>query len=280
MGRFLDRIVRGHGRLEEPAEVDPEAEPEAPDEATAAPSAGEPQRPSDAPPPGAQTDAPPVARVELSPQAKRAIGQLKALAPDDLAALAGVDGPVKRLVEEELTRRQAVAQRQLAERGQQTRLQQRQALIAQEQTVRETDAYAAARLRDQVDAMQAQDDFLANMVKAYDRVSLDPLLLALPEAERTALLEAMPPSMDGRKYVTEHAVQRIKANEAKRLLRSPAFRKQVLASMRGEPVTPDGSSEDDEPELGADRRSSGPRPRDGKSPMDALIRRGFGQRVG
>jgi hypothetical protein len=275
MGRFLDRIVRGHAPAQGPAADDLEEEPEAPDEAPAAPSAGEPQRPPDAAPSPAA--APP---VQLSAQAKRAIGQLKALAPGDLEALAHVDGPVKALVEAELTRRQAVAQRQLADRGQQTRLQQRQALQAQAAALHDTDAYQSSEQFLQAYAMEQQDAFLANMVKAYDRVSLDPLLLALPETERAVLLEAMPPSMDGRKYVTEQAIQRIKANEARRLLRSPAFRKQVLAAVRGEPAAPDDDPLGDEPELGAERRSAGARPPQGKSPMDALIRRGFGQRVG
>ena len=278
MSRFLSRLMRpgrDPGGVPDDADEGPALDDAEPD---AVAPAGEPRAPAPERP-GAPAGQPAPPAPELSPQARRALGQLKALGAADLAALATVDGPVKTAVEQELTRRGMVAQAQAAAQGRATRAQDYDRLEAQERALRATDVYEAARVRDQLDAMRQQDGFLTHMVQAYDRVSLDPLLLALPEAERKPLLEAMPPGMDGRKYVTEAAVKRIKAlaeqAAARKLAKDPAFRKQVLAQWRGDPA-----EADDEPELGADRRAVGARPGGGRSAMDALIRRGFGQRVG
>ena len=255
MRAFMDRLVRGNrrsGRGAPPAAAS-DADAGGGDEAPAAPAPGD--RPDD-------------------PSRTRA----------DAAAPAGPWAPPaskeeeERRIQAEVDRRAFKAQRQAAEQGRRTRAQQLEGLEAEEQQLRRTDVYAAAQRRDEIDAMRAQDQFLSTMVQAYDRVSLDPLMLALPEAERAPILEAMPPGMDGRKYVTETALARIKALAAadaeRKLRRSPVFRKQVLAELRG-----DAPEDDDEPELGGDRRPAPVRPNRGRSPMDALIRRGFGQAV-
>ena len=153
-----------------------------------------------------------------------------------------------RRVQAEVDRRAARAQKQQA---QQTRAQQRAVLEQQEREARETDVYKAAELRNQLDAIGAQEQFVAGLVGAYDQSTLDPLVASLPEPERAALLQDAPAGMEGRKQLVERAVERIKAQGAReaeaRLRKSAAFRKQVLADWRrglhGEEDGPD------EPEL-------------------------------
>lgn len=156
----------------------------------------------------------------------------------------------ERRIQAEVDRRAARAQRQQAEQGRLTRAQQLALLEQQEREARQTDVYQAAQLRDQLDAHRQQEEFVHGMVRAYDAVSLDPLVLALPEGEREAFLQDVPPGLDGRKALVERAIDRIKAHaraeaEAK-LKRSGAFRKQVLAEWRQTPAEDGG---DDEPEL-------------------------------
>jgi hypothetical protein len=154
----------------------------------------------------------------------------------------------ERRVQAEVDRRAARAQKQQA---QQTRAQQRAVLEQQEREARQTDVYKATELREQLDAMAAQEQFVAGLVGAYDQSTLDPLVSALPEAERGALLSDAPTGMEGRKALVEKAVQAIKAQGAReaeaKLRKSAAFRKQVLADWRrgahGEDDSPD------EPEL-------------------------------
>ena len=153
-----------------------------------------------------------------------------------------------RRVQAEVDRRAARAQKQQA---QQTRAQQRALLEQQEREARQTDVYKATELREQLDAMAAQEQFVAGLVGAYDQSTLDPLVGALPEPERAALLSDAPTGMEGRKALVEKAVASIKAQGAReaeaRLRKSAAFRKQVLADWRrglhGDDDAPD------EPEL-------------------------------
>jgi hypothetical protein len=165
----------------------------------------------------------------------------------------------ERRVQAEVDRRAARAQKAQA---QQTRAQQRAVLEQQEREARQTDVYKATELREQLDAMAAQEQFVAGLVGAYDQSTLDPLVSSLPEAERGALLQDAPTGMEGRKALVEKAVQAIKAQGAReaeaRLRKSAAFRKQVLADWRrglhGEEDAPD------EPELvgGTNGHRSGP----------------------
>jgi hypothetical protein len=152
-----------------------------------------------------------------------------------------------RRVQAEVDRRAAKAQRQ---QSAQTRAQQVALLQQQEREARETDVYRAAELRNQLDAEQARDEFVAGLVGAYDQSTLDPLVAELPEPERATLLADVPTGMEGRKQVVERAVARIKAlagAEAEaRLKKSAAFRKQVLAEWRSNPMD-EGAP--DEPEL-------------------------------
>jgi hypothetical protein len=165
----------------------------------------------------------------------------------------------ERRVQAEVDRRAARAQKAQA---QQTRAQQRAVLEQQEREARETDVYKAAELRNQLDALSSQEQFTAALVGAYDQSTLDPLVAALPEPEREALLADVPTGMEGRKQIVERAVERIKAQGAReaeaKLRKSAAFRKQVLADWRrglhGEEDAPD------EPELvgGTNGHRAGP----------------------
>ena len=154
----------------------------------------------------------------------------------------------ERRVQAEVDRRAARAQKQQA---QQTRAQQRAVLEQQEREARQTDVYKATELREQLDAMAAQEQFVAGLVGAYDQSTLDPLVGALPEAERGALLQDAPTGMEGRKALVEKAVAAIKAQGAReaeaRLRKSAAFRKQVLADWRRGAHGDDDAPE--EPEL-------------------------------
>ena len=166
----------------------------------------------------------------------------------------------ERRVQAEVDRRAARAQKAQA---QQTRAQQRALLEQQEREARQTDVYKATELREQLDAMAAQEQFVAGLVGAYDQSTLDPLVSSLPEPERAALLQDAPTGMEGRKALVEKAVTAIKAQGAReaeaKLRKSAAFRKQVLADWRrgvhGDEDQPD------EPELVAGtngHRSGGP----------------------
>ena len=165
----------------------------------------------------------------------------------------------ERRVQAEVDRRAARAQKAQA---QQTRAQQRAVLEQQEREARQTDVYKATELREQLDAMAAQEQFVAGLVGAYDQSTLDPLVASLPEPERAALLQDVPTGMEGRKALVEQAVTALKAQGAReaeaRLRKSAAFRKQVLADWRrglhGEEDAPD------EPELvgGTNGHRAGP----------------------
>ena len=83
----------------------------------------------------------------------------------------------ERRVQAEVDRRAARAQKQQA---QQTRAQQRAVLEQQEREARQTDVYKATELREQLDAMAAQEQFVAGLVGAYDQSTLDPLVAHPP----------------------------------------------------------------------------------------------------
>lgn len=131
---------------------------------------------------------------------------------------------------------------------------------------RATDAKAKARreLRDKDPWAYAEQDrqeeqtssgsnelaqFVTNIGTELDRVSIDPVFLSLPEAERERIqkLEGAGRGLDGRKLVVTESLKALekhwKAEGAKdaetRLRRSQAFRKQVLAEMRGQTAEPE-----------------------------------------
>jgi len=85
-------------------------------------------------------------------------------------------------------------------------------------------------------------DFFSNVSREHDKYSIDPIVEALPEAERSRILqmEGAGQGLDGRKLIVTEGLKALekawKAEGAKdaedRLRRNPAFRKQLLNEMR------------------------------------------------
>ena len=195
-------------------------------------------------PPTTNHQPPPTGPPPLSEKAAALAAQLRELPAEDLAALAAGDTPFARAVQAETDRREARRQRD----GQQAlRQQQRVQLEQQEREAREVDPYRAVELRNQLDAQQAQEQFVQGLAQAYDRVTLDPLVSALPEADRRAVLAAIPPTFDGRSQVVAETLKRLeaqwRADQGAKLRKNPAFRKQVLAEWNGSAAADDGSPE-------------------------------------
>jgi hypothetical protein len=119
--------------------------------------------------------------------------------------------------------------------------------------LREKDPWAYAeeeRREEQVaESTTGVQQFFSNIGTAHDRVSIDPLVEALPQAERERILalEGAGTGLEGRKLVVTKALESLqkhwKAEGAKeaevRLRRNPAFRKQVLNEGRTTAVEPD-----------------------------------------
>ena len=151
------------------------------------------------------------------------------------------------LSQEELDRRvQAEADRREARRAQAQRAQARREL-------RDTDPWQYAeqeRAEEQQSLTQGQiQGFLQTIGVEHDRVSIDPLFLALPKAEQQRIqnLEGAGRGLQGRRLVVTETIKALekhwKAEGAKdaenKLRRNQAFRKQLLAEARGEGTDPD-----------------------------------------
>ncbi len=151
------------------------------------------------------------------------------------------------LTTEELERRiQAETDRREAKRAQDAKRQARKEL-------RDKDPWAYAE-QDRQEEQQAEQSagmssFFANVGSAHDRVSIDPIVEALPKAEveRIMKLQGAGVGLDGRKLVVAEALKSLEKHwraagardaEAK-LRRNPAFRKQVLNEGRATAVEPD-----------------------------------------
>jgi len=145
------------------------------------------------------------------------------------------------LTQEELDRRiQAETDRREAKRA-------AQALAERKRRLRDEDPWAFAeeeRSAEQAANVNAQvGDLFGRVGAEHDKYTIDPLVQALPEAERKRILamEGAGVALDGRKLIVTEglkALERVwKAEGAKdaenKLRRNPAFRKQVLAEMRG-----------------------------------------------
>jgi len=91
-------------------------------------------------------------------------------------------------------------------------------------------------------ANQQVTDFFGNISREHDKISLDPLVLQLPEAERKRILsmEGAGVGLDGRKLIVSESLKALERHwkaEGKReaeasLRRNPAFRKQILGESR------------------------------------------------
>jgi hypothetical protein len=177
----------------------------------------------------------------LSAEASAALAALERVGAGELARLADpASGTVlARAAQAEVDRRSAREARRQAQQQAQARGQHVAALEQQERETRATDVYRAAELRDQIDAARAQEQFVGGLVSVYDQATLDPLLGAVPEAERAGVLAAVAPGADaleGRRQVVAAALQRLeqawRADEQAKLRANATFRKQVLAEAR------------------------------------------------
>ena len=148
----------------------------------------------------------------LSPQARAIAAQLAALPADELDRLSKQDGnPFARAVQSEIDRRIARANKERDTAGRFVRQKKVQELKSAARQARQTDVYKAAELEEQVDAMEQQEAFVRGVVENYDRVSIDPIMLALPESDRAALMADLPDGLDGRKQLVTAALSRLEA---------------------------------------------------------------------
>jgi hypothetical protein len=165
-----------------------------------------------------------------------------------------------RRIQQEVDRRAAKAARQAQQQGNLTRAQQAALLAQQEREARETDVYKAAELRNQLDALAAQEQFVAGMAQLWDQFAVGPVAKRLPQAVHQRFTAEAPDGPEGRGYVVEQSLrwleQHWRQEEREKLKKSPAVRKQLLAEMRrgelGDDLAPD------EPELLGGRTTSRP----------------------
>lgn len=151
------------------------------------------------------------------------------------------------LTQEELDRRvQAETDRREAKRREQAAVERRRQL-------RDSDPWAYAEEdRSAEQAMQVNSqtaDLFGRLGAEHDKYTLDPLVELLPEAERKRILsiEGAGVGLDGRKLIATEGLKALekhwKAEGARdaesKLRRNPAFRKQVLAEMRGKTPEPE-----------------------------------------
>lgn len=151
------------------------------------------------------------------------------------------------LSQEELDRRiQAETDRREAKRAEQARARARRDL-------RDSDPWQYAEQERQAEQQQEgnaqMQSFLANIGVEHDRHTIDPLFLALPKADQDRIrkLDGAGVGLAGRRLVVDETLKALEkhwraqgATDAEtRLRRNPAFRKQVLAEMRGQSIEPD-----------------------------------------
>lgn len=170
--------------------------------------------------------------------------------PSDGSADAKDDGPTSDKVvlsPEELQKKiQAEADRREFVR-------QREAAKEARKKLRDENPWEYAEQERQAEQQQVADTQVSQLFSSvgseHDKVSIDPLVLALPDKERARILamEKAGVGLEGRKLIVTEALKSLEghwraegAREAEKKLRSnPAFRKQVLAEARGQAVEPD-----------------------------------------
>lgn len=151
------------------------------------------------------------------------------------------------LSQEELDRKvQAETDRREAKRAEAARAAERKRL-------RDEDPWAYAEKERQEEQAETGNanvaSFFARIGSEHDRASIDPVVELLPEQERKRILsiEGAGAGLEGRKLVVKEAMKALEkhwksegAKDAERKLRAnSAFRKQVLAEMRGDTVEPE-----------------------------------------
>lgn len=155
------------------------------------------------------------------------------------------DQEFQRRVQAEVDRREAV------------RRQRDQA--QQERVLRQTNPTEYARLKEQQEAAQQQGNSvftaLQSISRQFDDATVKPLMDALPSDEvRNEMLKDSGHGIPGRKEIVTRAIERLKKlayeegftkgkeSAGKSLRKSSAFRKEILAELRG-------SDEEDEPDV-------------------------------
>ena len=151
------------------------------------------------------------------------------------------------LTEEELARRvQAETDRREAKRAQEQK-------VAERKRLRDEDPWAYVQQERQEEEAGHANNQLGNLVTGigqhYDRASIDPVVMSLPEEERQRILnmEGVGAGLDGRKKLVTESLKALekhwKAEGAKdaetKLRRSSAFRKQIFSEFRGGIVEPE-----------------------------------------
>src|SRR5215467_14056369 len=159
--------------------------------------------------------------------------------PQDAPATTEVSDAVT-LTQEEFDKRvQAEADRRESARNERARADRRRKL-------RDENPWQYAEEDRQAETVQSANqqvgDFFANVSREHDKYSIDPIVEALPETERTRILglEGAGQGLDGRKLIVTEGLKALekawKAEGAKdaeeRLRRNPAFRKQLLNEIR------------------------------------------------
>lgn len=195
-----------------------------------------------APPAGAQG-----APAPLTARQQAAIRALEALPDEERATLFAPGGanPASQLLQSEVDRRNQRDQRRQASQQSQAA---RADLIRREREARSTDVYEAARLRDELESYEAQEQFVGAIGQAYDRIAIDPIVGALPEAERPALFANLGDvdHYEFRRQVAERGLKALKAHwqkeERERLRRNPTFRKEVVNATRAAPPPGDAGT--------------------------------------
>jgi len=175
--------------------------------------------------------------------------QLASLSGEELGALAQADNPFARAVQTEVDFRAARANKERDEQGRFVRQRKVDELRGEARQARQTDVYKAAELEEQADQIQQQEAFVRGLVEHYDRVSIDPIMQALPEADRAPILAAVPDGLDGRAEVVRAALKRLeqiwRADEARKLRGGGASggRRQQNADRRVARAVDDGEPE-------------------------------------
>lgn len=155
--------------------------------------------------------------------------------------------PALTLTQEEIDRRvQAETDRREAKRLADARAAERKRL-------RDEDPWGYAEQDRQAETAEMTNaqvgTLFASIGAEHDKYTLDPLVTSLPEAERARIMamEGAGQGLNGRKLIVSEALKSLekhwKSEGAKdaehKLRRNPAFRKQVLAEMRGQTVEPE-----------------------------------------
>jgi hypothetical protein len=144
------------------------------------------------------------------------------------------------LTQEELDRRvQAETDRREAKRAQQASTDRRRKLRDEDPWAFAEEERAAERAAE-TDAQTT--NWLSNVGTTHDRFTVDPVVMALPEAERNRImaLEGAGVGLEGRKLIVTEglkALEKLWKDEGQKdaedkLRRNPAFRKQVLNEFR------------------------------------------------